>query len=156
MFPLRDPEDHHPFVRAWQAFMRLRSAHPEHPRRIQIEVSRRTGARAGPYRDLSAQIRARGQARARPGDGGRSQTLNNEPEEVREEDSSSSSRMDEEGEAGCVFVGFDVSNQMILSFILGHFNRFSHNFSLPEATCKPYYVMTLRLVHLTNSLSTQR
>ena len=142
MFPLRDPEDHHPFVRAWQAFMRLRSAHPEHHRRIQIEVSRRTGARAGPYRDLSAQIRARGQARARPGDGGRSQYLNNEPEEEREEDaSSSSSRMDEESAADCVIVEFDVSKQTILSFIFGHFNRFSHHFSVPEAMSKPYYVM---------------
>ena len=143
MFPLRDPEDHHPFVRAWQAFMRHRSAHPEHHRRIQIEVSRRAGARVGPYRDISAQIRARGQARARPGGAGRSQTLNNEPEEEHEEESSSSSRMDEEGAAGCVFVEFDVSNQMILNTIFGHFNRFSHHFSLPEAISKPYYVMRL-------------
>ena len=119
MFPLRDPEEHHPFVRAWHAFMRHRSAHPEH-RRIQIEVSHR----GGPHRDLTAQIRARGRGPDRAqGPGGLRLTVNNEPGGGEQsEGAASSSRMDDESNpetlqeqarqaaaAGCVIVGFDVS-----------------------------------------------
>ena len=135
MFPLREPEEHHPFVRAWHAFMRHRSAHPEHRGiRIRVEHGAPPPTGGGPHRDISAQIRARGQARARyyertmdqaHGPEGLRRTINNEPGVGRDDPSegaASSSRMDDERDpetlqeqarqaaaAGCVIVGFHVS-----------------------------------------------
>ena len=154
MFPLREPEEHHPFVRAWHAFMRHRSAHPD-ARRVPTN---------GPHRSLAAQISARGRARARHGlpsvngPGVVRLTMNNEPGEGGEEHSegaASLSRMDDESHpetlqeqarqaaaAGCVIVGFDVSARRRMSN-LSQFNPFFHHCSLREvrARYELYYAM---------------